>query len=155
PRSRSPAASRGRPRQCPSRCTTRWRTTPTPRSRSAWCCWWSPSPCWRRCASAGSGAGWRRERAQGHSVSGRRTAPPPATGADEALAADLGLRVDATVRRGGFSLTLDLTVPPGQVLGVLGPNGSGKTTLLRALAGLAPVADGRITLGGKVLDDAA
>ena len=66
-----------------------------------------------------------------------------------------GLRIKATVRRGEFTLTLDVTVPPGQVLGVLGPNGSGKTTLLRALAGLAPVAAGRVTLGGRVLDDAA
>jgi len=85
----------------------------------------------------------------------QRAAPPRATGADEATAAGLALRIDATVRRGGFALTLAVTVPPGQVLGVLGPNGSGKTTLLRALAGLAPVAGGRITLGGKVLDDAA
>ncbi len=69
--------------------------------------------------------------------------------------ADLTLLVEAAVRRGGFTLTLDVTVPPGQVLGVLGPNGSGKTTLLRALAGLAPVATGRISLGGTVLDDAA
>jgi molybdate transport system ATP-binding protein len=65
------------------------------------------------------------------------------------------VRIDATVRRGGFTLTLDLTVPPGQVLGVLGPNGSGKTTLLRALAGLTPVTEGRITLAGQALDDAA
>jgi molybdate transport system ATP-binding protein len=70
-------------------------------------------------------------------------------------AAVSGLRVEATVRRGAFTLALDVTVPPGQVLGVLGPNGSGKTTLLRALAGLAPVASGRITLGEKVLDDAS
>jgi molybdate transport system ATP-binding protein len=66
-----------------------------------------------------------------------------------------GLAVDATVRRGGFTLTVDFAVPPGQVLGVLGPNGAGKTTLLRALAGLTPVAGGRITLDGQVVDDAA
>jgi iron complex transport system ATP-binding protein len=30
---------------------------------------------------------------------------------------------------------LDLTIPHGSFLGILGPNGSGKTTLLRALAG--------------------
>jgi molybdate transport system ATP-binding protein len=66
-----------------------------------------------------------------------------------------GLAVDATVRRGGFGLTIALKVPPGQVLGLLGPNGAGKTTLLRALAGLTPVAEGRVTLGGQVLDDAA
>ena len=61
-----------------------------------------------------------------------------------------GLSVDAMVRRGGFSLTVAFEVPPGQVLGVLGPNGAGKTTLLRALAGLTPVAEGRVMLGGQV-----
>jgi molybdate transport system ATP-binding protein len=66
-----------------------------------------------------------------------------------------GLEFDATVRRGTFSLKVAFAVPPGQVLAVLGPNGSGKTTLLRALAGLTPVAEGRITLGGQVVDDAA
>jgi len=65
------------------------------------------------------------------------------------------LEFDATVRRGSFSLAVAFAVPPGQVLGVLGPNGAGKTTLLRALAGLTPVAEGRITLGGLVVDDAA
>ncbi len=31
---------------------------------------------------------------------------------------------------------IDLTAPPGQVLGLLGPNGAGKTTLVRVLATL-------------------
>ena len=66
-----------------------------------------------------------------------------------------GLDVDATVRRGGFTLSVAFTVPAGQVLGILGPNGAGKTTLLRALAGLTPVADGRLILDGQVIDDAA
>jgi molybdate transport system ATP-binding protein len=91
---------------------------------------------------------------RGTRVTGRAV-PPLAAGTGEKAAGDLTLRVDAAVRRGGFTLALDVTVPPGQVLGVLGPNGSGKTTLLRALAGLAAVAGGRITLGGRVLDDAA
>ncbi len=65
-----------------------------------------------------------------------------------------GLAVDAQIRRGGFALTAAFTAPPGEVLGVLGPNGAGKTPLLHALAGLAPVSAGRITLAGAVLDDA-
>ncbi len=65
-----------------------------------------------------------------------------------------GLVVDAEVRRGGFTLSAAFTAAPGQVLGVLGPNGAGKSTLLRALAGLTPVANGRIALAGQVIDDA-
>jgi len=65
-----------------------------------------------------------------------------------------GLVVDAEVRRGDFRLVVAMTVPPGQVVGVLGPNGAGKSTLLSALAGLTPVAAGRIVLAGQVIDDA-
>ncbi len=64
------------------------------------------------------------------------------------------LVVAAEVRRGGFVLEVAFTVEPGEVVGVLGPNGSGKSTLLKALAGLIPVSTGRITLGGRVVDDA-
>ena len=63
------------------------------------------------------------------------------------------LRADVLVRRGGFTLDVDITAVPGQVLGVLGPNGAGKSTLLRVLAGLDPVSSGRVTLGETVLDD--
>ena len=65
-----------------------------------------------------------------------------------------GLAVAAAVRRGSFLLEVTLTAAPGQVLGLLGPNGAGKSTLLSAVAGLTPVSAGRITLGGRVLDDA-
>jgi iron complex transport system ATP-binding protein len=40
---------------------------------------------------------------------------------------------------------LDLQIPRGAFLGVLGPNGSGKTTLLRALAGVAKPTTGEIS----------
>ena len=62
------------------------------------------------------------------------------------------LTMTASVQRGTFRLDVDVTVEPGEVLGVIGPNGSGKTTLLRALAGLTPITDGRITLGDQILD---
>ena len=62
-----------------------------------------------------------------------------------------GLR--ATV--GAFILTVDLSLGPTEAVAVIGPNGAGKTTLLRALAGLLPIDGGRVTLGARVLDDAA
>ncbi len=65
-----------------------------------------------------------------------------------------GLVVDAEVRRGSFTLAVNLAAAAGQVLGVLGPNGAGKSTLLSAVAGLTPISAGRITLAGQVMDDA-
>ena len=54
---------------------------------------------------------------------------------------------------GDFTLDVDLQVPNGRTLAVVGPNGSGKTTLLRALAGLTPLTSGHVTLDGERLDD--
>ncbi|MDR3033871.1 MAG: ABC transporter ATP-binding protein [Kitasatospora sp.] len=65
-----------------------------------------------------------------------------------------GLVVDAEVRRGSFVLAVSVAAAAGEVLGLLGPNGSGKSTLLSAVAGLTPIASGRITLDGQVMDDA-
>ncbi len=66
------------------------------------------------------------------------------------------MSLDARLRArlGSLDLALDLTVGD-EVVAVLGPNGAGKTTLLRALAGLLPIDEGRITLDGTVLDDPA
>jgi ABC-type cobalamin/Fe3+-siderophores transport system ATPase subunit len=47
---------------------------------------------------------------------------------------------------------LDLTLEPGEVLGILGANGAGKSTLLTVLAGLAPPAQGQVTFDGNALD---
>jgi molybdate transport system ATP-binding protein len=66
-----------------------------------------------------------------------------------------GLFVDAEVMRGDFTLTVSLAAASGQVVGVLGPNGAGKSTLLSAVAGLTPVAAGRILLAGQIMDDAS
>jgi ABC-type branched-subunit amino acid transport system ATPase component len=51
---------------------------------------------------------------------------------------------------------VDLSVPSGSVLAVLGANGAGKTTLLSVLAGLLPVEQGTIRfLGTDVTDEPA
>ncbi|MFC8731887.1 ABC transporter ATP-binding protein [Luteimicrobium sp. NPDC057192] len=55
------------------------------------------------------------------------------------------------VRRGPHTVLdgLDLRVPAGQVVGLLGPSGAGKTTLMRAIVGVQEVHAGRVTVLGR------
>lgn len=56
-----------------------------------------------------------------------------------------------TVRYGARTAvrSVDLGADRGELVALTGPNGSGKSTLLRAALGLVPVAEGRITMGGR------
>src|SRR5687768_5062177 len=60
--------------------------------------------------------------------------------------------VSKTVQSGGQPLTilhpLDLDVPPGRCLAIIGPSGSGKSTLLGLIAGLDAASTGTITIAG-------
>jgi len=52
----------------------------------------------------------------------------------------------------GSEVVLDrvnLTVPCGDFLGIIGPNGGGKTTLLNVLLGLVPVRSGAVSILGE------
>jgi iron(III) transport system ATP-binding protein len=51
--------------------------------------------------------------------------------------------------------SVSLTLQPGQIGVLIGPSGCGKTSLLRAVAGLEPLAAGRITIEGELLGYAA
>ncbi|MFJ1709585.1 phosphonate ABC transporter ATP-binding protein [Kitasatospora sp. NPDC088346] len=64
---------------------------------------------------------------------------------------------DITVRYGLREVLrgVDVTVPRGEFLAVLGANGCGKSTLLRAAAGLEPVAVGTVTVDGRAGDPLA
>ena len=44
---------------------------------------------------------------------------------------------------------LDLELPKGRIIGLLGPNGSGKTTFIKLAAGLLTPKTGEITIGGE------
>jgi molybdate transport system ATP-binding protein len=66
------------------------------------------------------------------------------------LDAELGIDLDRFMLR-----DVRLHVDTGETIALLGPNGAGKTTVLRALAGLAPLDRGHITLGDAVVDQPA
>jgi ABC-type sugar transport system ATPase subunit len=56
--------------------------------------------------------------------------------------------VSSHPRGEGFAVReIDLDVPDGVVCALVGPSGSGKSTLLRLIAGLEPVAAGRVRFG--------
>ncbi|MDQ6774305.1 MAG: ABC transporter ATP-binding protein [Candidatus Dormibacteraeota bacterium] len=63
------------------------------------------------------------------------------------------LSAEVRLRLGRLDLEAELHVAAGEVVALLGPNGAGKTTLLRALAGLVPLASGRVVLDGVALED--
>ncbi|MEQ0563778.1 thiol reductant ABC exporter subunit CydC [Amycolatopsis sp. NEAU-NG30] len=50
---------------------------------------------------------------------------------------------------------VDLDLPPGKRVGILGPSGAGKTTLLRLLLGLETPTSGRVTLDGHPVTEYA
>ena len=59
------------------------------------------------------------------------------------------LRFEVHQRLPHFTLSLDLSCLPGEVLALVGPSGSGKTTLLRLVAGLERLERGYISLNGR------
>lgn len=63
------------------------------------------------------------------------------------------LEIDATLQIGAHQADVQLTVQPGEAVGLWGPNGSGKTTIMRHVSGLAGVLDGRIANAGQVWDE--
>ena len=62
------------------------------------------------------------------------------------------LRSQGLTKRYGSKLALDnldLTLPEGKIIGLLGPNGSGKTTFIKLAAGLLSPTAGSVTVCGK------
>ena len=69
-----------------------------------------------------------------------------------ALAAN-GLQLRCQLQRPGFALNLDLALPERGITALFGPSGCGKTTALRCIAGLEPLAVGRVAIGDEVWQD--
>ena len=73
------------------------------------------------------------------------TAPAPSEVSGE------GILIEGLHKRYGDTIALDgldLTVVPGEILGIAGPNGSGKSTMVKTLAGEVIADRGRVLLDG-------
>jgi putative ABC transport system ATP-binding protein len=64
--------------------------------------------------------------------------------------------VDKIFRRGSEEIHvlggLDLEIPEGEFLALMGPSGSGKSTLLNIIGGLDRPSEGRVDIGGERID---
>jgi len=72
----------------------------------------------------------------------------------------VGIQIEGLSKRYGAGDTavdalkeVNMSVAPGEVVGLIGPSGSGKTTLLKCLGAVIEPTQGRMTLGGEVIYD--
>ena len=92
----------------------------------------------------------RRGRASASAApSARSTAPSALAGEGEGVA----VRVAGTVAARGWDVDAELC--PGLVTAVVGHNGAGKSTLAQVIAGTLRVDSGTVSIGERVVDDAA
>jgi len=65
--------------------------------------------------------------------------------------------VDKVFRRGSEDIhvlqNLNLEVPQGEFLALMGPSGSGKSTLLNLIGGLDRPSTGEVVIGGESIND--
>lgn len=83
--------------------------------------------------------------AHGHPSSAAHSGPRDADATASPLITVTGLRT----RRGRSEILhgIDLDIPAGQFVAIVGANGAGKTTLLQSIAGVVPIPRGQIRVG--------
>jgi len=71
---------------------------------------------------------------------------------------DIGIHIEGLSKRYGEGDTavdalkeVNMSVAPGEVVGLVGPSGAGKSTLLKCLGAVIEPTQGRMTLGGEVI----
>ena len=71
---------------------------------------------------------------------------------------ELGIRIEGLSKRYGEGdaavdalKDVNMTVAPGEVVGLIGPSGSGKSTLLKCLGAVIEPTSGRMTLGNEII----
>lgn len=76
------------------------------------------------------------------------------------MEAGVGIQIEGLGKRYGEGESavealkdVNLSVAPGEVVGLIGPSGSGKTTLLKCLGAIIEPTHGRMTLGGEAIYD--
>ena len=65
----------------------------------------------------------------------------------------MGLDADVVVTRGDLTIEVAFQVADNETVALLGRNGAGKTTALEAIAGITPLASGRVALGERRIED--
>ncbi|MCX7173643.1 MAG: ABC transporter ATP-binding protein [Proteobacteria bacterium] len=75
---------------------------------------------------------------------------------------DDAIRIEGLTKRYGSGDTavdalkgVDMSVAPGEVVGLIGPSGSGKSTLLKCLGAVIEPTSGRMAIGGETIYDSA
>ena len=71
---------------------------------------------------------------------------------------ELGIRIEGLSKRYGEGQAavdalkdVNMSVAPGEVVGLIGPSGSGKSTLLKCLGAVIEPTSGQMTLGNKII----
>jgi putative ABC transport system ATP-binding protein len=85
-------------------------------------------------------------------MASRNATPTPAENEPIVRLNDVHLTLASTAGPVNILRGIDLSIQPGERIGIVGPSGSGKSTLLAVLAGLERVTSGQVSVAGADLN---